>query len=46
MLYKGMNNKGIGLMLKMLPAGFVRKLVNKNALHQINEENEKAKELI
>jgi len=42
MFYKGMNNKGIELLLKMIPAGFVRKLVNKNALRQIDEENEKA----
>lgn len=44
--YKGMDNKGIGLMLKMIPAGFVRKLVNKNALRQINEENEKARKMV
>ena len=41
--YKGMGNKAIRLSLKMIPARFVRKLVNKNALRQINEENEKAK---
>lgn len=46
MFYKGMNNKGIELLLKMIPAGVVRKLVNKNALRQIEEENEKAKILI
>ena len=45
MFYKGMDNKGIGLMLKMIPAGFVRKTVNKNALRQIDEENEKARNL-
>ena len=41
--YKGMGNKAIRLSLKMIPARVVRKLVNKNALRQINEENEKAK---
>lgn len=45
MFYKGMDNKGIGLILKMIPAGFVRKTVNKNALRQIDEENEKARKL-
>ena len=45
MFYKGMDSKGIGLMMKMIPAGFVQKLVNKNALRGINEENAKAKEL-
>ena len=43
MFYKGMDNKGIELLLKMIPAGLVRKLVNKNALRQIDEENDKAK---
>ena len=43
MLYKGMNNKGIGFLLKTVPAGLVRKLVNGNALRQIDEENRKAK---
>lgn len=46
MVYKGMNNKEIALLLKLIPAGLVRKLVNKNALRQIDEENEKAKNII
>lgn len=45
MFYKGMNNKGIELILKIIPAGFVRKLVNKNALRGLEEQNEKAQEL-
>ena len=40
-----MSNKGIKLLLKMIPARLVRKLVNKNALRQIDKKNEKAKEL-
>ena len=43
MFYKGMNSKGIELLLNMIPASFVRKLVNPNALRGIEEENEKAK---
>ena len=43
--YKGMDNKGIELMLKMIPARFVRKFINKNALRGFEEENKKAKEL-
>lgn len=43
MFYKGMDNKVIGLLLKIVPARAVRKLVNKNALRQIEEQNEKAK---
>ena len=46
MFYKGMCNKGIGLLMKLIPAGIVRKSVNKNALRGFDEENEKAKELI
>ncbi len=45
MFYKGMDNKCIGLTLKLIPAGLVRKLVNKNALRGIEEENDKAKEI-
>ena len=43
MFYKGMNNNGIELLLKIIPAGLVRKMVNKNALRQLEEENQKAK---
>ena len=43
MFYKGMDNKGIELLLKMIPAGLVRKMVNKNALRQLEEEDQKAK---
>lgn len=45
MFYKGMDNKGIETVLKMIPSGFVQKLVNKNAVRQIDEEDEKAKTL-
>ena len=43
MFYKGMNNNGIELLLKIIPAGLVRKMVNKNALRQLEEEDQKAK---
>lgn len=42
MFYKGVNNKGIKLILKIIPAFLVRKLINKNALRSIDEENKKA----
>lgn len=45
MFYKGMNNKGIKLILKIIPGSMVRMLVNRNALRQNMEENKKAKEL-
>ena len=45
MFYKGMDNKLIKLILKLIPAVMVRKLVNKNALRYMNNENEKAKAL-
>ena len=43
MFYKGIDNNRIRTLLKMIPALLIRKLVNKNALRQIDEENEKAK---
>lgn len=45
MFYKGMNNNWIKLILKIIPGSIVRIFVNKNALRQNKEENEKAKEL-
>ena len=45
MFYKGMDNKGISMLLKVIPGTIVRRLVNKNALRQNMEENLKAKEL-
>lgn len=39
MFYKGVNNKLINLLLKLIPGFFVRKIINKNALRQIEEEN-------
>lgn len=41
--YKGMNNKGIELLLKIVPKSFVIVLVNKNALKGIENEDNKAK---
>ena len=43
LFYKGMNNEKIEFILKIIPAVFVKKLVNKNAIRQIDKENEKAK---
>lgn len=42
--YKGINNEWIKFLLKIIPATLVQNVVNKNALKQIDEENEKVVE--
>lgn len=45
MFYKGMDNRLIGMILKMIPTSIVKTFVNKNAIRQIDEENDKAQKL-
>lgn len=43
MFYKVMKNPIGKNLLKLIPSSLVRKIINKNALHGLEEENEKAK---
>ena len=40
-----MDNRLIGMILKMIPTSIVKTFVNKNAIRQIDEENDKAQKL-